>query len=109
MKTRAAIAFTPGAPLEVCEVDLAPPGQDEVLVKIEACGICHTDVTAWQLYAANQMPIVFGHEGAGSVIETGAGACGECGHCRSGRHNLCQRIEPFPSHASINSIIAMII
>jgi len=111
LKTRAAIAFAPGAPLEIREVDLAPPGRDEVLVKIEACGICHTDVTAWQRYPVSQFPIIFGHEGAGTVIETGdgvtdlmpgdrvilsgAGACGECANCLVGRHSLCQRIEPF--------------
>jgi S-(hydroxymethyl)glutathione dehydrogenase / alcohol dehydrogenase len=111
LKTRAAIAFAQGAPLEIREIDLAPPGQDEVLVKMEACGICHTDVTAWQRYPASQFPIVFGHEGAGTVIEigqgvtdlapgdrvllSGAGACGECTNCRAGRHSLCQRMEPF--------------
>lgn len=97
--------------MEIGEVDLAPPGRDEILVKIEACGICHTDVTAWQRYPASRMPIVFGHEGAGTVVETGegvtdltpgdrvvlsgAGACGECDNCRAGRHSLCLRLEPF--------------
>jgi len=110
LKTRAAIAFAPGAPLEIHEVDLAPPGPGEVLVKNQACGICHTDVSAWQRYAASQMPIVFGHEGAGTVVEvgqgvidlapgdsvilSGAGACGECDNCRAGRYSLCQRIAP---------------
>jgi alcohol dehydrogenase len=110
LKTRAAIAFAPGAPLEIREVDLASPGRGEVLIKNEACGICHTDVTAWQRYPASMMPVVFGHEGAGTVIETGegitglapgdrvilsgAGSCGECGNCQAGRHSLCQLIEP---------------
>ncbi|GIS17663.1 MAG: hypothetical protein CM15mP119_0670 [Alphaproteobacteria bacterium] len=74
MKTRAAVAFEAGQPLEITELDLAGPQAGEVLVEIKATGICHTD--EFTLSGADPeglFPAVLGHEGAGIVREIGAG------------------------------------
>ena len=109
MKTRAAVAFEAGQPLEVFEVDLAGPKAGEVLVEIKATGICHTD--EFTLSGADPegiFPSILGHEGAGVVVETGPGVtsvavgdhviplytpeCRQCAYCLSGKTNLCQAI-----------------
>jgi len=109
MKTKAAIAFEAGKPLEIEEVDLQGPKAGEVLVRIVATGVCHTD--AFTLSGADpegMFPVILGHEGGGIVEEVGAGVtsvkpgdhviplytpeCGECKFCKSGRTNLCQKI-----------------
>ena len=109
MKTRAAVAFEAGQPLEVVEVDLAGPKAGEVLVEIKATGICHTD--EFTLSGADPegiFPTILGHEGAGVVVETGPGVtsvavgdhviplytpeCRQCAYCLSGKTNLCQAI-----------------
>ena len=109
MKTRAAVAFEAGQPLEVVEVDLAGPKASEVLVEIKATGICHTD--EFTLSGADPegiFPSILGHEGAGVVVETGPGVtsvavgdhviplytpeCRQCAYCLSGKTNLCQAI-----------------
>ena len=109
MKTRAAVAFEAGQPLEVVEVDLAGPKTGEVLVEIKATGICHTD--EFTLSGADPegiFPSILGHEGAGVVVETGPGVtsvavgdhviplytpeCRQCAYCLSGKTNLCQAI-----------------
>ena len=109
MKTRAAVAFEAGQPLEVVEVDLAGPKAGEVLVEIKATGICHTD--EFTLSGADPegiFPSILGHEGAGVVVETGPGVtsvavgdhviplytpeCQQCAYCLSGKTNLCQAI-----------------
>jgi S-(hydroxymethyl)glutathione dehydrogenase/alcohol dehydrogenase len=109
MKIRAAVAWEPNKPLSVEEVDLEAPRRGEVLVKLQATGICHTD--AYTLSGADPegiFPVILGHEGAGVVIELGEGVttleigdhviplytpeCGECKFCQSGKTNLCQRI-----------------
>ncbi len=109
MKTRAAVLEQFGQPLVVQELDLAPPKDGEVLVKLRACGVCHTDLyTASGADPSGYCPCVLGHEGAGEVAEVGAGVeglqvgdhvvtlfspeCGECVHCRSGRTNICLAI-----------------
>ena len=74
MKTRAAVAFAAGKPLEIVELDLEGPKAGEVLVEIKATGICHTD--AFTLSGADPeglFPSILGHEGAGMVLEVGAG------------------------------------
>ena len=74
MKTRAAVAFEGGKPLEIVELDLEGPKAGEVLVEIKATGVCHTD--AFTLSGDDPeglFPVVLGHEGAGIVRETGAG------------------------------------
>ena len=109
MKTRAAVAFEAGQPLEVVEVDLAGPKAGEVLVEIKATGICHTD--EFTLSGADPegiFPAILGHEGAGVVVEIGPGVtsvavgdhviplytpeCRQCAYCLSGKTNLCQAI-----------------
>jgi S-(hydroxymethyl)glutathione dehydrogenase / alcohol dehydrogenase len=109
MKTRAALAFAAGKPLEIHEVDLAGPRPGEVLVEIKATGICHTD--AFTLSGDDPegaFPAILGHEGAGVVMEVGAGVtslkpgdhviplytpeCRECEYCLHPKTNLCQAI-----------------
>ncbi len=109
MKTRAAIAFGAGKPLEIAEVDLEGPKTGEVLVEIMATGICHTD--AFTLSGDDPegaFPAILGHEGAGIVREVGAGVtsvkpgdhviplytaeCRECNFCLHPKTNLCQAV-----------------
>jgi S-(hydroxymethyl)glutathione dehydrogenase/alcohol dehydrogenase len=109
MKIRAAVLEAFGKPLVVQEVDLAPPGPGEALVRIHACGVCHTDMyTASGVDPSGYAPTVLGHEGAGVVEAVGPGVtslrpgdhvvtlfspeCGECTHCRSGKTNICTAI-----------------
>ena len=109
MKIRAAVLEEFGAPLEVQEVDLAEPKAGEVLVRLVACGVCHTDLyTASGADPSGYAPTVLGHEGAGVVERVGDGVdsldpgdhvvtlfspqCRECVHCRSTRTNLCMAI-----------------
>jgi S-(hydroxymethyl)glutathione dehydrogenase/alcohol dehydrogenase len=109
MRIRAAVLEQFGAPLEVQEVDLAEPQAGEVLVRLEACGVCHTDLyTASGADPSGYAPAVLGHEGAGVVERVGAGVsslepgdhvvtlfspqCRECVHCVDPRTNLCLAI-----------------
>ena len=98
-----------GAPLVVQELELAEPAKGEVLVRLQACGVCHTDMyTASGADPSGYAPAVLGHEGAGVVEEVGEGVtslkagdlvvtlfspqCGECIHCKSDQTNLCLAI-----------------
>jgi S-(hydroxymethyl)glutathione dehydrogenase / alcohol dehydrogenase len=109
MKTRAAVAFAAGKPLEIETVELDGPKAGEVLVEIKATGICHTD--AFTLSGEDPeglFPAILGHEGAGVVLEVGAGVtslapgdhviplytpeCRQCDYCTSHKTNLCQAI-----------------
>ena len=109
MKSRAAVAFEAGKPLEIVEVDLEGPKAGEVLVEIKATGICHTD--AFTLSGDDPegaFPAILGHEGAGIVVEVGPGVsslkvgdtviplytpeCRECNFCLNPKTNLCQSI-----------------
>ncbi len=109
MKMRAAVLEEFGAPLAVGEVDLAEPASGEVLVRLVACGVCHTDLyTASGADPSGYAPTVLGHEGAGVVESVGADVtlvspgdhvvtlfspqCGECVHCVDERTNLCMAI-----------------
>ncbi|HEU0194798.1 MAG TPA: alcohol dehydrogenase catalytic domain-containing protein [Gaiellales bacterium] len=109
MKMRAAVLEEFGKPLVVQEVDLAEPRAGEVLVRLHACGVCHTDLyTASGADPSGYSPTVLGHEGAGVVERVGDGVgsvapgdhvvtlfspqCRECIHCRSPRTNLCLAI-----------------
>ena len=109
MKTRAAVAFGAGKPLEIVEVDLEGPRAGEVLVEMKATGICHTD--AFTLSGDDPegaFPAILGHEGAGVVVEVGPGVsslkpgdhviplytpeCRECDFCLHPKTNMCQSI-----------------
>jgi len=109
MKIRAAVLEEFGQPLQVQELDLAGPKAGEVLVRVEACGVCHTDLyTASGADPSGYVPTVLGHEGAGVVEAVGEGVtlvhpgdhvitlfspeCGACIHCTSGKTNLCMAI-----------------
>ena len=109
MRIRAAVLEEFGAPLAVQDVELAGPGPGEVLVRLLACGVCHTDLyTASGADPSGYAPCVLGHEGCGVVEEVGSGVtsvapgdrvvtlfspqCGECVHCRSEKTNLCLAI-----------------
>tara|TARA_Y100000590_G_scaffold259270_2_gene291075 strand:+ start:91277 stop:92401 length:1125 start_codon:yes stop_codon:yes gene_type:complete len=109
MKVRAAVAWGPNEPLSIEEVDLEGPKKGEVLIKVLATGVCHTD--AFTLSGEDPeglFPVILGHEGGGIVEEVGEGVttlqkgdhviplytpeCRECKFCKSGKTNLCQRI-----------------
>jgi S-(hydroxymethyl)glutathione dehydrogenase/alcohol dehydrogenase len=109
MRMRAAVLEEFGKPLEVQELELTDPGPGEVLVRLVACGVCHTDLyTASGVDPSGYSPTVLGHEGAGVVEALGEGVtllaegdhvvtlfspqCGECVHCRDPRTNLCLAI-----------------
>jgi len=109
MRMQAAVLEEFGAPLVIQEIDLAEPKAGEVLVRLAACGVCHTDLyTASGADPSGYAPTVLGHEGAGVVERVGEGVtlvrpgdhvvtlfspqCGECIHCKSPRTNLCLAI-----------------
>ena len=78
MKTRAAVAFEAGKPLEIVEVDLEGPKAGEVLVEVKATGICHTDeFTLSGSDPEGLFPAILGHEGAGIVVDVGPVLLGE--------------------------------
>ncbi|NQV98423.1 MAG: zinc-binding dehydrogenase [Rhodospirillales bacterium] len=119
MKTRAAVLvenkrpkpYAQSKPVVVTEVDLAPPGEGEVLVEIKAAGVCHSDLSVVNGSRERIVPLVLGHEASGVVQEVGAGvknfksgdrivfaflpSCGACGPCMSGRPSSCA-----PGHAA---------
>ena len=106
MKTRAAVIYAPKEPLRIEELELDPPQAGEVLVKVSAVGLCHSDyhVVAGDRPVA-MMPMALGHEGAGIVERVGAGvtrikpgdhvvlqfipSCGVCAWCRAGKSHAC--------------------
>jgi alcohol dehydrogenase len=114
MKIKAAVLQAMGAtppyavsrPLHIEEIDLAPPGADEVLIKIAAAGLCHSDLSVINGDRPRPMPMALGHEAAGVVEELGAGvtdlkvgdhvvvvfvpSCGHCAPCAEGRPALCE-------------------
>jgi len=109
MRIRAAVLEEFAKPLVVQEVELSEPGPGEVLVRLQACGVCHTDMyTASGVDPSGYAPTVLGHEGAGVVERCGEGVslvregdhvvtlfspqCGECVHCVSPLTNLCLAI-----------------
>lgn len=109
MKIRAAVLERFAEPLVVREVDLAEPGRGEVLVRLVACGVCHTDMySASGVDPSGYAPTVLGHEGAGVIERMGEDVtllsegdhvvtlfspqCGKCVHCESSSTNLCLTI-----------------
>lgn len=114
MRTRAAVLTRVGAPapyaqstpLEVAEIDLAPPGSGEILLRMRAAGLCHSDLSVINGDRPRPVPMVLGHEGAGVVEAVGPGvtdlhvgdhvvtafvpSCGHCSPCTGGRPALCE-------------------
>ena len=113
MKTKAAVLyemglprpFTRSNPLKIEELTLDPPGINEVVVKIKAVGLCHSDLSVIDGNRPIPLPMILGHEAAGEVIELGSGvkkleigdhvvftflpSCGSCNYCQTGRAALC--------------------
>ena len=106
MKTKAAILWRPGEPVEIHEIDVTPPREGEVLVEIAACGVCRSDLHVVEGDLPEPLPLVLGHEASGRVQEVGPGveslepgdhvvlalvpACGACAECLRGRPNFCE-------------------
>jgi propanol-preferring alcohol dehydrogenase len=107
-RCHAMVLDRPGAPLRAADLDLAPPGPGQVLMRVAACGVCRTDLhLADGDLAPHHHPSVPGHEIVGRVEAVGAGVelavgarvgvpwlgwtCGDCAPCRAGRENLCER------------------
>ena len=103
--TQAAVLEQAGQPLRVTGVDLQGPGPGEVMVEIGATGVCHSDIAIITGQLPAPLPLVPGHEGAGTVVEVGEGVtglsigdrvvlswlaqCGTCSYCRRGQPHLC--------------------
>jgi S-(hydroxymethyl)glutathione dehydrogenase/alcohol dehydrogenase len=104
-KARAVVCRELNKPVVVEEIGVEPPRRGEVTVKLAACGVCHSDLSATNGTLAMQLPLILGHEAAGEVVEVGADVhalkegdhvvssfiymCGECRFCVSGRPVLC--------------------
>jgi S-(hydroxymethyl)glutathione dehydrogenase / alcohol dehydrogenase len=104
-QSRAAVAFEPGAPLKIVDLEVADPRHNEILVHFEATGICHSDLNFISGAFAHKFPAVFGHEGIGRVVAVGTDVgtfregdrvmpyllphCGVCAYCKSGKTNHC--------------------
>lgn len=105
MKMKAAVLYEPNTPLKVEEVTLDDPKEREVLIRLVATGVCHSDLHIIKGDQPNPMPVVLGHEGAGIVEKVGPGvtkvkpgdhvitpaiySCGECKYCIEGRPMMC--------------------
>jgi aryl-alcohol dehydrogenase len=101
---RAAVLLEAGADPTLVDVAVRPPVGDEVLVRIDAVGICHTDISVAARWPAKRLPMVFGHEGAGTVVAGGPHAdlrtgqpvvltfasCGTCSFCAAGQPAYCE-------------------
>ena len=107
MKIQAAIAWEAGAPLSIEEVELDEPRADEILVRVEAVGVCHTDDKARHAKLPVVFPVILGHEGSGTVERAGADVtkvrpgdrvlftpdyCGHCPTCLAGQTPYCDNV-----------------
>lgn len=106
MKVKAAVLREVGAPMSIEELELADPREHEVLVKLLACGFCHSDLGFWDGSVGTPLPSVLGHEACGIVEKIGPGVttlkpgdrvvgcwmapCGQCYQCLRGRPNICE-------------------
>src|SRR5579864_6314337 len=104
-QSKAVLARQVGAPVVVETIEVQEPRHNEVTIRMAACGVCHSDLSATNGTIAYPLPLVLGHEGAGVVIACGAGVtryrpgdhvvssfvnmCGHCHYCQSGRPQLC--------------------
>jgi propanol-preferring alcohol dehydrogenase len=122
MITTAAQLIGPQQAVLVQPAEVASPGPGEVLVRMQACGICHSDVFVSSLPQLPLVPLTLGHEGIGVVVEAGAGvdnvrtgdrvgityfasSCGECEYCKSGRERLCpkQKNSGYSAHGALTN------
>ncbi|MER6901918.1 alcohol dehydrogenase catalytic domain-containing protein, partial [Amycolatopsis sp. NPDC000740] len=100
MEVRGAVLREVGKPLEIETLTLAPPGPGELLVRVRAAGLCHSDLSVIDGSRPRPVPMVLGHEAAGEVVEAGPGSdfqpgehvvltfvpsCGDCAPCTAGR------------------------
>ena len=106
MKSKAVVCRTLNAPVVVEEIEIQPPQRGEVLVKMVACGVCHSDLSATNGTIGFPLPLILGHEGAGVIAEVGEGVsefkvgdhvltsfvsmCGKCRYCAVGKPALCE-------------------
>jgi 6-hydroxycyclohex-1-ene-1-carbonyl-CoA dehydrogenase len=115
---KAAVFYGPNQPLKVEEVPTPVIGTGEILVKVAACGLCHTDLSYIDhgVPTFKKPPLILGHEISGTVAEVAPGvttfkvgdrvllpavmACGECGSCREGRGNVCDKMEMFGNNVN---------
>jgi NDMA-dependent alcohol dehydrogenase len=104
-KAKAVICRQPNGPVVVETIEVESPHRDEVMIKLGACGVCHSDLSAVNGTIAMPLPLILGHEGAGTVVEVGEGVtefevgntvissfvnmCGKCRYCVTGRPHLC--------------------
>ncbi len=104
-RARAVVARTVGNAVAVEEIDVEPPRHGEVTIRLAACGVCHSDLSATNGTIGYPLPLILGHEGAGVVADVGEGVrelktgdpvitsfvsmCGHCAYCQSGRPQLC--------------------
>ncbi len=113
---KAAVFYKSGEPLKIEEVPTPKPGPDEVLVKVSACGLCHTDLHYLDhgTPTFQKPPLILGHEISGVVAEVGDGVddfhegdpvllpavvpCGSCRFCREGRENICEQMKMYGNH-----------
>ncbi len=114
MRVRGAVVWEAGAaapyaesrPVDVADLELSGPGPGEMLIRMGAAGLCHSDLSVIDGSRTRELPIALGHEAAGEVVELGEGTtgfspgdrvvlafvppCGDCGRCRDGRPSLCE-------------------
>lgn len=116
---KAAVCHAFGKPLVIEDVKLAPPGPSDIKVKIHACGICHSDIHFIEGAWGGQLPAVYGHEGAGVVVEVGRNvkhvkkgdhvvvtlirSCGTCYSCAAGQPVLCEGSFPLDGKSPLSS------
>ncbi|CAJ58877.1 MULTISPECIES: Zn-dependent alcohol dehydrogenase [Frankia] len=105
MKTKAAVLYEAGKPFEIEELEIVKPGAEEVLVRYDYSGLCHSDLHMVKGHLPFRAPMVFGHEGAGEILEAGSNVtgfhpgdhfvasfypvCGRCRWCATGNSRLC--------------------
>lgn len=106
--SRAAILVEPNKPLVIDEIEVADPGATDVLIRLDAASLCHSDLSYIEGKFRHSLPAIFGHEGIGEVVQVGADVtsaavgdivvpflvpdCGECVFCRSGKTNMCAQM-----------------
>ncbi|MEA1958066.1 MAG: alcohol dehydrogenase catalytic domain-containing protein, partial [Chloroflexota bacterium] len=114
---KAAVLYEAGAPLKIEDVELDDPGENEILVKLDAVGVCHTDLHFMKGEMPAPVPVVPGHEGAGIVEKVGPGVttvkpgdhvimmvafnCGKCRYCYEGRPTWCVENLPIQMMATL--------